>query len=130
MAYDKISNIYNRLIKTQENVQKLLNSINIWGNIPLYQRNTASPKALLDIENRSEKCKVRSIEAINSKTLSEYTMEENYRLFFNLPSIEPPKEIPCKNRLKKTILQQLDRQCGREGRDGREKSYAPIVTVS
>lgn len=121
--YTKISHLYNRINKTQENIRNIINSINIWGNIPLYQRNVTHSKHLLDIDNRTDKCKLRSTEAINSKSLIQYTMEENYRLFFDFPIMQPPLQLPCKNRLKKTILRQLDRH-------GKEKSFTPIVTVS
>lgn len=125
--FDKISHLFNRLIRTQENIRNILDSINIWGNIPLYKRNKMHPKCLLDIANRNDKCKLRSMEAINSKALINFTMDENYRLFFDLPSLQPPQQLPDKNRLRKTILRQLDRHAVKQKNNTQP---TPIEAVS
>lgn len=129
---EKISRLHQRLLKTQENLRNILDSINIWGNIPLYQRNETHPKRLLDIDNRAAKCKSRSMEAINSKELISFIMEENYRLFFNLPLLHPPPQPQPtgKVRLKTTILRQLDRRMDQQKRVAAPMVRRPRYSVS
>lgn len=49
---------------------------------------------------------VRNEEVNNSKKLIEYTMEENYRLLFDLPLLSRKKEFG-KDRLRNTIIRQF-----------------------
>lgn len=86
----------------------MLESIRIWSKVPLYQRREGNATSLLDIDDRSLKCKMRCIEVNHSKKLIEYTMEENYRLLFGLPSLERKKEFG-KDRLRNTIIRKFGR---------------------
>lgn len=107
--YEKITHLYDRIVKAHENVDNVLESIAIWGKEPLYQRKeNNSSNSLLDIDDRVATCKNRSYEVGTSKKLIEYTMEENYRLLFDLPRLVRQKECG-KNRLKKTIIRQFGR---------------------
>lgn len=108
MIYEKLSRLYHRIIKTHENINNLLESIRIWGKVPLYQRREGNATSLLDIDDRSLKCKTRCVEVSNSKKLIEFTMEENYRLLFGLPSLERKKEFG-KDRLRNTIIRKFGR---------------------
>lgn len=107
--HEKITYLYDRIVKAHENVGNMLESIGIWGNVPLYQRKDSnSSNSLLDIDERIAKCKNRSYEVGTSRKLIEYTMEENYRLLFDLPRLTRHKQCG-RNRLKKTIIQQFGR---------------------
>lgn len=110
----------------------------IWGNVPLYQRKEInSMDSLLDIDDRQAKCKSRSYEVGTSKKLIEYTMEENYRLLFDLPRLVRGKECG-RNRLKNTIIRQFGRQQAADKVrrlsslvcHARSFSYWPAATVS
>lgn len=106
--YEKLSRLYSRIIKSHENIDNVLESIRIWGHVPLYQRRESNATSLLDIDDRSIKFKSRCIEVNNSKKLIEYTMEENYRLLFDLPLLERKKEFG-KDRLRNTIMRKFGR---------------------
>lgn len=106
--YEKLSRLHHRIIKTHENINNLLESIRIWSKVPLYQRREGNATSLLDIDDRSLKCKTRCVEVSNSKKLIEFTMEENYRLLFGLPSLERKKEFG-KDRLRNTIIRKFGR---------------------
>lgn len=107
--HEKVTYLYGRIVKVHENVENVLESIMIWGNVPLYQRKDInSSDSLLDIDDRPAKCKSRSYEVGTSRKLIEYTMEENFRLLFDLPQLVRQKECG-KNRLKKTIIRQFGR---------------------
>lgn len=109
MLYETLSNLYHRIIKTHENIANMLDSIRIWGKVPLYQRREGNATSLLDIDERSLKCKTRCVEVNNSKKLIEYTMEENYRLLFGLQSLEKKREFGM-DRLRNTIKRKFGRQ--------------------
>lgn len=105
--HGKMTNLYERMVKAHENVDNVLESIAIWGNVPLYQRKDVNAtNSLLDIDDRATKCKNRSYEVSTSKKLIEYTMEENYRLLFDLPRLVRNKDNG-KNRLRRTIMRQF-----------------------
>lgn len=106
--YRKLSRLYNRIMKTHENIDNMLESIRIWGRVPLYQRRESNANSLLDIDDRSLKCKTRCIEVNNSMKLIEFIMEENYRLLFDLPSLERKKEYG-KDRFRNTIMRKFGR---------------------
>lgn len=106
--YEKLSRLYNRIIKTRENIDKMLESIRIWGKVPLYQRREGNATSLLDIDDRSLKCRTRCIEVTNSIKLIQFTMDENYRLLFGLPSLERKREFGM-DRLRNTIIRKFGR---------------------
>lgn len=103
----------------------MLESIRIWGHLPLYQRRESNATSLLDIDDRSIKFKSRCIEVNNSKKLIEYTMEENYRLLFDLPLLERKKEVG-KDRLRNTIMRKFGRH---QAKDKIERSPS-VVSLS
>lgn len=123
--YEKLSRLYNRIIKSHENIDNVLESIRIWGHVPLYQRRESNATSLLDIDDRSIKFKSRCIEVNNSKKLIEYTMEENYRLFFDLPLLERKKEFG-KDRLRNTIMRKFGRH---QAKDKIERSPSVVSLV-
>lgn len=85
----------------------MLESIKIWCIIPFYQRREGNSSSLLDIDDTTLKCKkIRNDEVSNSRKLIEYTMEENYRLLYDLPSLKRKKEFG-KDRLRNTIIRQF-----------------------
>lgn len=106
---DRIGQLYQRIARAHENVEAIVESIMIWGQVPLYQRRESSVNSLLDIEDRSSKQRNRSFEVKTSKKLIEQLMEENYRLLFDLSCPEPNKGHG-KERLRKTIIRQLGRK--------------------
>lgn len=121
-TYEKLSRLYNRLIKSHENIDNVLESIRIWGHVPLYQRRESNSASLLDIDDRSMKFKTRCIEVNNSKKLIEYAMEENYRLLFDLPLFERKKEFG-KDRLRNTIMRKFGRH---QAKDKFERSPSVV----
>lgn len=109
--FDKLTNLYERIKRAKDNIQNVLDSIKVWANVPFYKRKEGSGQSLLDIDDRQNNCKNRAIEVNNSKKLIEYAMEENFRLFFNLPLLKQLNntESNSKNRLKRTVFKQLER---------------------
>lgn len=121
----KLSRLYHRIIKTHENIDSMLESIRIWGKVPLYQCREGNATSLVDIDDRSLKCKTRCVEVNNSKKLIEYTMEENYRLLFGMPLLERKKEFG-KDRLRNTIIQKFGRHQAKD-KFGRMSSVVRYV---
>lgn len=111
--HEKVFHLYNRIKRAHGNVENVLESIIIWGKVPLYQRKECSTNSLLDIDDRTVQCKNRTSEVNNSTKLIEYMMEENYRLLFDLPLLERKKEFG-KNRFRKTIIRQFGKHQGKD----------------
>lgn len=91
----------------------MLDSIRIWAKVPFCKRHEGSATTLLDIDDRSLKCSTQCGEVDNSKKLIEYTMEENYRLLFGLPSLERKREFG-KDRFRNTIIRKFGRHRAKE----------------
>lgn len=88
--YEKLKDIYERVIKSQANVEKILKHIDGWGTKPLFERKDQNNEALLDIANRDELLNSRLKQCIESKRLiDKIIIEDNFRLFFNMPSSCP-----------------------------------------
>lgn len=111
--YEKLSHLYNRIIKAHENTNNMLDSIRIWAKIPFHQGPESNATSLLDIDDRSLKCNAQCVEVSNSKKLIEYTMEENYRLLFGEPSLERKREVG-KDRFRNTIIRKFGRHRAKE----------------
>lgn len=110
IAYEKLSRLHNRIKKTHENIDIILESIQVWDITPIQQRRDDSIGSILDVDNetRALKCKDRYNEVQNSKKLIAYTMEQNYRLLFDLPTLERQKEFGI-DRLRSTIIRKFGR---------------------
>lgn len=87
-TYGLLKDNYQRVMKAQENVHKILASINSWGEVPLYMRKDHHTDALLEISNRDAIVGTRLRKCLVTKRLIEkVVLDENYRLYFNiLPS--------------------------------------------
>jgi dynein heavy chain, axonemal len=88
-----IKNLHTRTMKTKENVEKIITSLKVWGSLPMYIRhdgintNLMQPEDfILMIYKRQQDCKA-------SKRLIDEVMDENFRLFFNLP-LRPTENLP------------------------------------
>lgn len=85
-CYDMVKDYYERVLRAQANVQRILDSINSWGSVPLFQRKDGLTDTLLDIHAREVQLESRLRKCLVSKRMLErVVMDENYRLFFNVP---------------------------------------------
>lgn len=81
-----IKNYHDRVMKAQANVDKIIESVNSWGEIPLFARKDNETDTLLDIGNRDTSIGIRLRRCLVSNRLAErIVLDENYRLYFNVP---------------------------------------------
>lgn len=84
--YSQVKDYYDRVMKAQANIRKILASINAWGEVPLFPRKDNNNEALLDILQRDAMLESRLKKVLVSKKLIDrVVLDENYRLFFNIP---------------------------------------------
>lgn len=111
-VHETLYNLYTRIKKSQDNIDIVLESIQVWDLTPLPppHRREDNHISVLDTdgETRDLKCKDRDTEVNNSKKLIAFIVEENYRLLFGLPSLERKKEFGT-DRLRSTIIRKLGR---------------------
>ncbi|XP_061501815.1 dynein beta chain, ciliary isoform X1 [Anopheles gambiae] len=81
--YDKLYNLYSRVLKAKANIKKVQNSIRSWGKIPLYERLNGDNASLINIENRSLIVQRRLEACLETKKLIEKVMDENFKLYFD-----------------------------------------------
>lgn len=85
-TFELIKDYYDRVMKAQDNVRKIVASINSWGDVPLYMRKDNNTDTLLDIANREATISTRLRKCLLSKRMIEKViLDENYRLYFNIP---------------------------------------------
>lgn len=89
------------MVRAQRNVSEAVANIEIWSKVPLFERKEGKMDNLLYLEDRFERVQ-RRYELIEATSASLSTLlEENYRLFFNLPEpevvdVSSPEEVyPC-----------------------------------
>lgn len=87
--YEKTKQLVERVKQTQNNVTSLIESIDAWALVPLFERKDGKKENLLNIEDRAERIQRRyeQIEQTSRKFSS--LLEENYKLFFNIPLEDP-----------------------------------------
>lgn len=84
-TFTLVKEFYDRVMKAQANVQKIMASINAWGESPLFTRKDNSTDALLDIANRGAIVAFRLRKSLQTNRQIEKIMQdENYRLYFNV----------------------------------------------
>lgn len=90
--------LHGRVVHAQRNVSEAIANIEVWNKVPLFERKEGKLDNLLYLEDRTERVQRRYelIEA-TSTTLG-LLLEENYRLFFNLPDpevvdVSSPEEV-------------------------------------
>jgi dynein heavy chain, axonemal len=81
--YNVIKGLKLRIEQSKTNLGKITSSIRSWGRIPLYERKDVGK--LLNLDDRITKVPKRMQECNESKLLIEQMMDQNFRLFFNLP---------------------------------------------
>lgn len=86
--YDDTKQLYNRVIQAQRNVTEAIANIEVWSKVPLFERKEGKLESLIHLEDRAERVQ-RRYELIEATSASLGTLlEQNYRLFFNLPEPE------------------------------------------
>lgn len=113
VVHEKLYNLYTRIKKSQDNIDIVLDSIQVWDLTPSppHRREDNHVSHVLDTdgETRDLKCRDRDTEVNNSKKLIAFIVEENYRLLFGLPSLERRKEEFGIGRLRSTIIRKFGR---------------------
>lgn len=92
-VFGLVQNYHDRVMRAQENVRKILESINSWGSVPVFQRKDQQTDTLLDVQNRNLLSETRLRDCLLSKRLiQKFIVDENYRLYFNVPFSCPCSE--------------------------------------
>lgn len=95
--FDQVKQLHTRVVHAQRNVTEAVANIEVWSKVPLFERKEGKLDNLLYLEDRTERVQ-RRYELIEvTSALIIKLLEENYRLFFNLPEPkEPtPEEVMC-----------------------------------
>lgn len=80
--------LYDRVTRAQRNVTEAMANIDAWSFLPLFERKEGRLDNLLQLDDRAERV-LRRYELIEASSVALGTLlEENYRLFFNLPEPE------------------------------------------
>lgn len=83
--HSDVKNLHTRLMKTKENIEKIQKSLKNWGDHPMYQRHEGLTTSLMLPEDFPGMILKRQNHCHDSKKLIDEVMDENFRLFFNLP---------------------------------------------
>ncbi|KAF2900340.1 hypothetical protein ILUMI_05842 [Ignelater luminosus] len=83
--FSKLKQLYDRVLQAQANIAKLLDEMHAWGSEPLFERKEGNKKALLQTDDRTERVHKRYDLVSASSKKAQEAIEENYRLFFDIP---------------------------------------------
>lgn len=84
-----LESLHKRTMQTKTNVDRILASLRSWGTHPMYQRHDGVKTNLILPEEFPAMISKRQTNCLQSKTLIDEVMDENFRLFFNL-KLKPP----------------------------------------
>lgn len=84
-VYTAIQNLNERVRQTKRNIDRIVRSMREWGQKPLYERNLKSSAAIMVPDDFTMNVLKREDNCAATKDLIDELMEENFRLFFNLP---------------------------------------------
>lgn len=83
--HEDLKNLNFRVIQTKTNLEKIIKSLRKWGTQPMYVRHENINTNLMWPEDFPAIIEKRRKFCLNSKELIDEMMDENFRLFFNLP---------------------------------------------
>lgn len=86
----KVKDLYDRVYQAQVNLKTVLNTMEKWAIIPLYERREGKKDQLLNLDDRTDRRQKRYNNIKKSADDIAVMLDENYRLFYNLkmPSLE------------------------------------------
>lgn len=87
--YAKIKQLVDRVVRAQQNIKELETTIETWSTLPLFERRDGKKENLLNIDDRTERIQRRYEQIEQTSKSIASLLEENYKLFFNIPLIEP-----------------------------------------
>lgn len=88
MIHKSVKNVYERLIKTQDNLREIIRLSSQWNNIPLYSRDKI--KNIITFDKRLGQIKTkRYTEIEDSSKQIQKLLRENLLLFHNVPLRDP-----------------------------------------
>lgn len=109
VVHEKLHRLYTRITMSQENIDIVLESIQVWELTPTTHRSREDNRmSVLDTDCETRDLKCKDTEVNNSKKLIAFIAEENYRLLFGLPALERKKEFGI-DRLRSTIIRKFGR---------------------
>lgn len=125
-CYDLVKDYYDRVTRAQANVKKILDGINAWGSVPLFQRKDGLTDTLLDVQAREVQLESRLRKCLVSKRMLErVVVDENYRLYFNVPF-----SCPCSSGSEDSDKDLDDDDAGRGMRASRAVSVRSVHNAS
>lgn len=83
--HEDLKNLNLRIIQTKSNLERIIKSLRKWGTQPMYVRHENINSNLMWPEDFPTMIEKRRKFCLNSKELIDEMIEENFRLFFNLP---------------------------------------------
>ncbi|KAK4884537.1 hypothetical protein RN001_000808 [Aquatica leii] len=98
--YNTLNDLYDRVIKAQNNIKSIVTEFHSWGQNPLYTRKDNDQTALLYTADRNDNLNLRYQLISDTSNNAQTIMLENYKLFFNITMVpevtvvvEPPPEV-------------------------------------
>lgn len=80
-----LKNLNSRVLQAEENVEKIIKSLRLWGSEPMYERHDNVLTALMLPDDFPGRIIKRQMDCQQSKKLIDDLVDENFRLYFNFP---------------------------------------------
>ncbi|KAL3288578.1 hypothetical protein HHI36_003017 [Cryptolaemus montrouzieri] len=103
VMYEIVKYLYDRVTEAQSNMSKLISDIDLWANMPLFERKDGKKENLLNIDDRNERVQKRFDQINNCTQELKNVLYHNYHLYFDFPYTPPP--TPPSEQLQKTTLE-------------------------
>lgn len=80
------------MLSAQSNVRSVIENIDVWANQLLFERKEGKKENLIQLEDHVDRVRKRYEQVQQSAQEIEQMLENNYRLYSNIP-LEEPKQI-------------------------------------
>jgi dynein heavy chain len=90
-VHSDLKKLHRRVMKTKENIERLVKNMRDWGKLAMYRRKDDVPTALIQPEDLFSRVKRRVDHCLGTKDLIDTIMDENYKYFFNISFTPKPK---------------------------------------
>lgn len=88
-----VKQLFDRIQLEQTNVKKALANIDVWANQELFERKDGKKENLIQLDDYTERVQKRYDQVRQSARELEHVVQQNYKLFANIPLDEDLSDV-------------------------------------
>lgn len=119
---DDLQSLEERVQRAKNNVEKIIKSIKSWGSTPMYERQGGDANSLMNPDNFHAFISRRQHDVLETTQLLKVVVDENFRLYFNLPLRKNEIKRQSDSDSKRSNVSTFETEKGSENRESKPLS--------